>query len=366
MNICVTSVNKNRFAIESEGISYSETEIKEYIRSIISENLKIPDDIVKFYDVGKADNFVFGEKGKKLFILNDYTHTDEEDGKIASVSHGLIRQRMGGTILLKDEENNILAEYIGIYDNEECNMIVIYFNMLDNYDNIVELKEIIEKHSDIILEEMVKEQSWSNKEVQANLYKNIQEVVNTSMENEESEHRRNVDRQTERIASIKTDLTRAINALSYSMAHSNIDENIKQQRSKRIFDDLELIDKEEKVENILIEDNNIKIITKPLTIYASNGKKYYGGNYTITFGIRNSNIIITSNNKRQSWWTEFDPHPHVNGRDGRACFGNLESTIIELLAQKEYYALILSLIDFLETANVRDPAGEMVRNWDEI
>ena len=68
--------------------------------------------------------------------------------------------------------------------------------------------------------------------------------------------------------------------------------------------------------------------------------------------------------QKQGYWTNRDPHPHVNGDSGDACLGNVSSSIAEMINQQELYALTLICISFLESANEDDPAGENIKHWD--
>ena len=150
------------------------------------------------------------------------------------------------------------------------------------------------------------------------------------------------------------------------MRELNSEEADEEDLIDNLRNDLDLIIKHDKVKDIIVEKNLFTVFTNPLYIYSDRGRKYYGGNFTIKININNTSIKFNSDNKRQSYWTNNDPHPHVNGADGSACLGNVASTIAELCSQVQLYPLVLICIDFLESANTEDSAGKNIRNWQEV
>ena len=56
-------------------------------------------------------------------------------------------------------------------------------------------------------------------------------------------------------------------------------------------------------------------------------------------------------------------HPHVLGGGDWICFGNVATAVCRYIAEKEFAALIAILIEFVQTANVGDMAGNELRYW---
>lgn len=54
--------------------------------------------------------------------------------------------------------------------------------------------------------------------------------------------------------------------------------------------------------------------------------------------------------------------PHVFD-DGKACLGNIQEVIPELIAGYQFYELIMLAIAFLESVNIDDAAGKFIDNW---
>ena len=137
--------------------------------------------------------------------------------------------------------------------------------------------------------------------------------------------------------------------------------------SNALITDLDLIIAHPKVKDLHIKDGKFTVHTNPLIIHSDKGKHYLGGSYRIELIPDNADIKFfgSPNPHRIGFWSELDPHPHVDGRSGNACLGNISSTLAELCSQMQIYALVLSTIDFLESANTSDVAGAKVKYWTE-
>lgn len=134
----------------------------------------------------------------------------------------------------------------------------------------------------------------------------------------------------------------------------------------KLVDQVMQIARLDKVDDIELYDHYF--VVKVLNIHAETeeGNKHYIGDFEIVINYGDSDIaIINTNNQRRGFWSNNDNHPHV-AHSGEACFGNLEETVAELCAQQEFYALVVSLIDFLETVNEDDSAGKYITSWDVV
>ena len=128
--------------------------------------------------------------------------------------------------------------------------------------------------------------------------------------------------------------------------------------------ELTLIANHPKISDIHIKDNKFTAFTTPLVIHADDGVLRYGGRYKIDINPENTEIKFFGGTPRRGYWTNYDPHPHVNGSNGRACLGNVADTIAQLSSQYELYAIVLMCIDFLESCNTSDSAGRKCTQWD--
>ena len=69
---------------------------------------------------------------------------------------------------------------------------------------------------------------------------------------------------------------------------------------------------------------------------------------------------------RQSYWTENDPHPHVDGGSGCPCYGSAGSMLASTMSECELYASFIIVLNFLQQVNTEDSAGKFIYNWDCI
>ena len=123
------------------------------------------------------------------------------------------------------------------------------------------------------------------------------------------------------------------------------------------------------VERTEVEGDTLMIYTEKLRCYDSKGNAYQLGRFRIELGLGNSHVRFFGLDKefcRRSYWTEADPHPHVNGENGNPCIGNLAETIAVLTGQYELAALTSLLVNWLESCNVDDVAGKNIAHWDLI
>ena len=133
--------------------------------------------------------------------------------------------------------------------------------------------------------------------------------------------------------------------------------------SSGIIKDLDNISNHPKIIDLSIKNNKLIVKTKPLVATNQKGEHFMVGAYTIDIIPNEVDITIITDTKRRSYWSRYDNHPHVNDL-GKACFGNVDSTLAELCSQNELYAIVMVIIDFLESINIDDAAGRMCYSWD--
>lgn len=134
----------------------------------------------------------------------------------------------------------------------------------------------------------------------------------------------------------------------------------------KVVAELDAIITHERVSDLRIEDGIIVISIDDIFAHDKKDRRFYIGNFKVRIKLDTSEVNFFGDNPRRSYWTAQDPHPHVNGNDGRACLGNVSQTIAELCSYNELYALFLTCLDFLENANIEDSAGQNVTNWDQV
>lgn len=113
----------------------------------------------------------------------------------------------------------------------------------------------------------------------------------------------------------------------------------------------------------------IEIQTDYIDIYDEKGNKFKGNKYLLTFDFDDMTCYIEGLDEdynRKSYWTDKDPHPHVNGENREACWGSAGSMLVENMNNYEIYASFIVVLNFLQQVNTDDPAGAYIRNWDCI
>lgn len=99
------------------------------------------------------------------------------------------------------------------------------------------------------------------------------------------------------------------------------------------------------------------------------GRKYgwYAGQYKITINLADNWKINFKclDNSRKSYWGDGCQHPHVN-REGNGCLGDLSELITQAQINFDIVALADVIIQYLQSANLNDPAGAFLYKWDLI
>lgn len=141
--------------------------------------------------------------------------------------------------------------------------------------------------------------------------------------------------------------------------------------AKKIYGDFEIINKMKQIKDIYYdtEEGYIYIITECLAIHEPiTGKRFELGEATICLRDHENlanNIKIKTNNKRIGYGRDFMYHPHVFANQ-EACWGTAQNDLILAANRGDYISLILTILLFLQTCDIKDVAGRYVGAWDEI
>jgi len=258
----------------------------------------------------------------------------------------------------------IVAEY-----NITKNQLNILFNLFPNNEKIDErlaIFEFIIKEINNHFVNIQNEKSWFKTNNKAKLLNEVEKNVKQFKSTQVNDIKVRLENAENEIEDFKAKLKRAIDKVNSCMKMLNSsDEEIAKQITKFI-NDLDILVNFSKITDLQIEDSKVIIYTVPLTCYASNSKKYNVGSFKIEIDLSNAKIRFFGDTPKESYWSANDPHPHIDGRNGKACLGNIESTVAEFCSSLEIYPLCLLLIDYLESANVEDSAGRNVTRWEEV
>ena len=158
---------------------------------------------------------------------------------------------------------------------------------------------------------------------------------------------------------------------AYKQAMIDIKTYSQEAENKDYTSDIEAILNHKYVKDISMIDGSrqVVILTDYIDIYDEQGNKFKGNKYKLTFDYDDMTCYIEGLDEdynRKSYWTEQDPHPHVDGNNGEACWGSAGSMLSENMNNYELYASFIVVLNFLQQVNTSDPAGEYIRNWDCI
>lgn len=189
------------------------------------------------------------------------------------------------------------------------------------------------------------------------------------------DNKRNLERAKDEVATYKLDISRyqrQLNDLwsSYKIAMNRV-KTLSVETEKDYTSDMEAILNHKYVTSAVARPTGkvVEITTDYIDIYDEKGNKFKGNKYLLSFDFDDMTCYIEGLDEdynRKSYWTEQDPHPHVNGDDGEACWGSAGSMLTENMNNYEIYASFIIVLNFLQQVNTSDPAGEYIRNWDCI
>lgn len=268
-------------------------------------------------------------------------------------------------IVIKSNEGIAVAEWIEEY--WELNILVDLFNdnvELDKKLNIFAC--IMEAFNKQVWYLKILENSWKHSNQRDKLYANFYSTLKDHRQHNIESDKRQIQQWESDIRTYQNAIKRVHDQLLHKRHQVIAIDNYLDEIISTLKNDLDILIQNEKITDVHINNEIITVFTEPLRIYASNNKIYQGGRYTININMFTSEILFDSDYKNKSFWSMKDPHPHVDGTTKKACLGNIESTVAELCSQMQLYALVMILIDFLESVNLADVAGKCVVNWPEI
>lgn len=267
-------------------------------------------------------------------------------------------------------EGKIVAEYFKeynmlciLYDNLHCpspDEEKIFEKIMEEFQ-IILIKEKGMSVDEFLKQKAERERIEKEKRLIAFFIRNEEEILNN--------YKANYDNAKRYTSEFKTKVTRYAGEMKkFDQLIRNFTFNKEEGiiKVKKIIDEIASLDK---IKSVDVESDKLIVITNTLYAETKRNKRYLMGCYDIKINLNNANVTFFNTSEqfcRKSYWTDHDPHPHVDGNSGEACLGNISATIADLIGQKEFFALITILINFLEQANIDDSAGRHIINWDEV
>lgn len=305
---------------------------------------------------GEKGEFSAGTPNTRLVIFGNLAH---KGATITEPGSPYFPHREH-TLHLKDDNGFVCAEF-----DEEHGELLIMTDVFATTDTTV-FDNIMKQFSALYFYPKTLENSWLHSQSKDKLVAGLSQTLR--------EQRHSIiNREKERIDNMKMQVNEWRSRIKQHM--DNIDRSNKQvlveeqklgTDAKQIISDLDLIANLDKVKDVHIKDNKFIVFTNPLYCFTDNDERFYLGNMRIELNPDIADVRFFGDNPRRSYWTDHDPHPHVNGGSGEACLGNASTLIAELSNQMQLYPMVLTCIDFLEAANLEDVAGRQVYNWDQV
>ena len=313
-----------------------------------------------------------GRQHERIVIFSNATAQGADDTmelispeKINGIENTFTRflSPKGNGILIASEHGIPLAEW-----HEDTHELNILFDLFRTYnrETIGIFTFIMKEFNQLVWFPKTLENSWKHSQDKVKLTDRFTDAIKRQKEARLQQDIRQANQWENELNEYRRRIKQVSDNLIQKRRQVAVEQESIKNVSEGLIKDLDLIIGNEKIDDLHIKDGKFVIYTKPLYIYSDKGRRYYGGKYTIELNPENSDVRFFGDNPRQGFWTPQDPHPHVSGRDGTPCFGNVSSTIAELCSQMQIYALTMVCIDFLESANTADVAGGHVHNWDEV
>lgn len=320
----------------------------EQVKLIILDELQNAElDQVSVYQTNGKQNTLLGGTKKRLVVLANCPTVHPN------------------SILIEVDGNAIASFY---YEDDAGHHLNIFENLFAEYSeqNLNKFHAIF-REVDKFYRSQLNYYSWKHTNHKEELASEFQVTVRDAHLRTIEDDREKIQQYEDKIRSFSLDI-RNMNANRIRLMNQIESAELKaEQVSTKLLNELDNIVNHPKVKDLIIRNGKFIIETEP--IYAYHDKidaRYYIGNMRIELQPENTRVRFFGDNPRRSYWTERDPHPHVNGRNGEACLGNIAPTIAELCSQMELYALVMICIDFLESVNTDDPAGRNINRWDKV
>lgn len=342
------------------------------IQDIIEKTINQINDNFKIEVYNWSEEFnthKLGKVNESLVIMNYYTDRSVSNKGISETKYGKALPAVGDGLLIKDEEGCVIAEYRELIANNGDNMsqLNILIDALKEPDNFDVFTYIIMQLNELVVKKFGQINSWKNTSSKQLIIDRLQRKFNTDKSETIRRLERNIRDKQARIEEYRGSLTEVFRGLQQSMRDLEKERSSDENVSDVVIKDLDILSKEEKIKDITITNNGeFEIYTNVLTIYDENNNKYYGGEFKILLDMINSSVKFFNNEGWHGFWTDKDPHPHVNGNGGYPCLGNLDATVAELSSQYQLYPLVLMCIEYLESVNTADSAGAHIRYWDKL
>ena len=145
----------------------------------------------------------------------------------------------------------------------------------------------------------------------------------------------------------------------------------KEKLKKSFVKEINLIEGMKNVNKVNINKSFFEVEFKDIICYEPENDRYYVMPdmvciiYTSNKNLKVFPIDKEDENCRSGYWVEKQCHPHVDDA-GDPCYGSIATQIAQYFEDREYFAIAMTMLNYLKTCNIYDSAGKYIYNWDEI
>jgi hypothetical protein len=341
-----------------------ETLIDRIIPSILVTNQDLSR--VDFFNYkGESQKFLVNDRNASRLVVFAFTvQQDEGDERSADTEHELYGKVLGhnkstSVELILDDAGIPIAQYV-----HRSNEVDILFDIFRDYDKFHSVfKFIMEAVERQVMLKVAQRTSWKHTGDREGLKSSVIGAVRDAKSRELDEDRRTAQAIEAELNSLRTSMKSKYDRMILLRRNIESHDSIIADVSTALERQLDQIADHPRVIDLIIKDGLYHVHTDDIIATDKKGQQYRMGRFQIVINPSNSDIKFHGTMKVHGYWTDHDPHPHVNGSGGNACLGNVADTIAQLCSQYELYALVTVCINYLEAVNIDDPAGARVTQW---
>lgn len=182
-------------------------------------------------------------------------------------------------------------------------------------------------------------------------------------------HCNEVEYYTQKIDYYEKRITATQRAYDTYIANLNEEEEIIDEGAEELLKQIKIIHNFSFIEDINYCDGALVFKTKQLYMTEPiTEKRFLLGKAYIKFykgGSIVDNIRISTDNIRVGYDGQDMYHPHVF-MSGKPCWGNAYNDLVLEAERKDYISMVLTIVQFLQTADITDEAGMFIAAWDEV
>ena len=323
-------------------------------------NEKLDKVFVHTFDGVKESNYV--GKEDKLYIILNATKVEDYDGVVAIPNHEKF-----GNVLLSDSESSrtIIVDGVKIANyyrkdryGDTINTLNILYNPFTVNDELKSLEKVLNEFTRVINEAG----EW-NKGQKDTVLEDVKRFLKNNISDRKGTLENEIRSNENRIQDYKEHLTRLV---SSNRVNRNQLENLgdfEKGEVNKIAKEFDLISEHDNITSLKFEDGSMIFKTVHLNFFDQNDNEYEGGEYTVNVRLTDGRTRLRSTHEVEGGWGEdISPHPHVP-ENGSPCFGNVTSTLAELLGDLEYYAYVITMMNYLQSVDTTDSVGKYAYMW---